>query len=158
MQVFFITKSLNIMTVSRDNILSDSYFIVIKDATLFMTTDWGLDSFVFTSGFIYDYSLVSYASMGYSSDHAYKHGSFRENISSSFFIILIHKWVHMFSNMSILTLSVSIHNHTSREVCSVSVFTFLVSIIPSHMLNSNALIFLLPRFSLNIDHHMMTSL
>ena len=58
MLVFFITKNLKILMVSRDIILSDLYFRVIKDVTLFVTTDWGLDSFVFTSGFIHDYGLL----------------------------------------------------------------------------------------------------
>ena len=46
------------MSFSRDTLVSDSYFGVINDVTLFTTSDWGLDSFVFASGFTHDFGLL----------------------------------------------------------------------------------------------------
>ncbi len=46
------------MSLSRDTLVSDSYFGVINDVGLFTTSDWGLDSFVFASGFIDDFGLL----------------------------------------------------------------------------------------------------
>ena len=56
--IFLITKNLKIMLFSRDALVSDSYFGVINDVTLFTTSDWGLDSFVFASGFTHDFGLL----------------------------------------------------------------------------------------------------
>jgi len=89
---FFITKNLKIMSFSRDTLLSDSYYGVVNDVTVFTTSDWWLDSFVFASGFIHDYVL------------RYRNKTCKHLISlSSFFV---HKWAHKFSDMAILTSSV----------------------------------------------------
>ena len=56
--IFLITKNLKIMSFSRDTLMSDSYFGVINDVGLFATSDWGLDSFVFASGFMHDCGLL----------------------------------------------------------------------------------------------------
>ena len=55
---FFITKNLKVMSFSRDTLVSDSFVGVINDVTQFMTSDLGLDSFVFASGFIHDCGLL----------------------------------------------------------------------------------------------------
>ena len=46
------------MSFSRDTLVSDSYFGVINDVTLVTTSDWGLDSFVFASGFTHGFGLL----------------------------------------------------------------------------------------------------
>ena len=131
------------MPFARDTLLSDSYFRVINDITLFMTCDWGLDAFVF--------ALVSYMITVYLSNHTCKHGSFRERTSLfSFFIFrqkikeLInipscqsshHRYLSIwFRTIWYGTIKATFLTtyHASGEVCCVCFFASLVIIMPSH--------------------------